>query len=89
MAIFNSYVSLPEGISCHMCHIIDDLPQKNLIFQGSRQGGRPSCDPWDGDVLHHDKAMQQKPSVGLCQAYSSGNIPRKYGQKYGTNVAPF
>jgi len=36
-----------------------------------------------------DKAMQQKPSVGLCQAYSSGNIPRIYGKKYGINVPPF
>ena len=23
------------------------------------------------------------------QAYFSGNIPRKYGQTYGTNVPPF
>ena len=25
----------------------------------------------------------------MLQALVSGNIPRKYGQKYGTNVPPF
>jgi hypothetical protein len=31
---------------------------------------------------------QFKMSQALSMAIEDGNIPRKYGQKYGTNVAP-
>ena len=68
-----------------------------LAWQTDAAHGKISSD--FHSKLQWSMAMQQDPidwryrfhiySKAYCLGLNSGNIPSKYGQKYGTNVPPF